>query len=95
MDTRRSGEAFLSLQAFSSSHFVRRKRPFSTKCVWNQQAKARFGFDAHENDDARFAQAVLGNFFGPVVAVASGVGTQPSDVKFMSQERCTATFKSF
>ena len=48
MDTRRSGEAFLSLQALSSSHFVRRKRPFSTKCVWNQQAKARFGFDAHD-----------------------------------------------
>ena len=53
MDTRRSDETFLSLQALSSSHFVRRKRPFSTKCVWNQQAKARFGFDAHENEDAR------------------------------------------
>ena len=53
IDTRRSGEAFLSLQALSSSHFVRRKRPFSTKCVWNQQAKARFGFDAQEKDDAR------------------------------------------
>ena len=45
MATRRSDETFLSLQALSSSHFVRRKRPFSTKCVWNQQAKARLGFD--------------------------------------------------
>ena len=36
-----------------------------------------------------------GNFFGPVVAVCEGVGTQPSDVKFVSRERCTATFKSF
>ena len=53
IDTRRSGEAFLSLQALSSSHFVRRKRPFSTKCVWNQQAKARFGFEAQEKDAAR------------------------------------------
>ena len=50
MATRRSDETFLSLQALSSSHFARRKRPFSTKCVWNQQAKARFGFDAHENE---------------------------------------------
>ena len=53
MATRRSDETFLSLQALSSSHFARRKRPFSTKCVWNQQAKARFGFDAQEKDDAR------------------------------------------
>ena len=45
MDTRRSDETFLSLQALSSSHFARRRRPFSTKCVWNQQAKARFGVD--------------------------------------------------
>ena len=35
MATRRSDETFLSLQALSSSHFVRRRRPFSTKCVWN------------------------------------------------------------
>ena len=40
MATRRSDETFLSLQALSSSHFARRKRPFSTKCVWNQQASA-------------------------------------------------------
>ena len=46
MATRRSDETFLSLQALSSSHFARRKRPFSTKCVWNQHAKARFGVDA-------------------------------------------------
>ena len=56
MATRRSDETFLSLQALSSSHFARRRRPFSTKCVWNQQAKARFGLDAH---DGRHNSAAL------------------------------------
>ena len=53
IDTRRSGEAFLHLQALSSSCFARCNAPFSTKCVWNQHAKARFGFEAQEKDDAR------------------------------------------
>ena len=53
METLKSGEAFLSLQALSNSLFARCKTPFSTKCVWNQQAKARFGFEAQEKDDAR------------------------------------------
>ena len=53
METLKSGEAFLSLQALSSSPFAKTNKPFSTKCVWNQQAKARFGFEAQEKDDAR------------------------------------------
>ena len=53
IDTLRSGEAFLHLQALSSSCFAKTNKPFSTKCVWNQQAKARFGFEAQEKDDAR------------------------------------------
>ena len=53
METLKSGEAFLHLQALSSSCFARVSTPFSTKCVWNQHAKARFGFAAQEKDDAR------------------------------------------
>ena len=53
METLKSGEAFLHLQALSSSCFARCNAPFSTKCVWNQHAKARFGLEAQEKDDAR------------------------------------------